>query len=54
MKFNSDGDVVASGSHDKNIFLWRTYGDCENFMVIKGENSCLRLWKSGSELSRVP
>ena len=37
MKFNPDGDVLASGSHDKNIFLWRTYGEeCENYMVLKG------------------
>jgi Prp8 binding protein len=36
MKFNSDGNTVASGSHDKGIFLWRVYGDCENYMVLKG------------------
>jgi hypothetical protein len=24
LKFNAEGDVVASGSHDKSIFLWRT------------------------------
>ena len=35
-KFNPTGDVVASGSHDKHIFLWRTYGECENYMMIKG------------------
>jgi Prp8 binding protein len=35
-KFNPEGDVVASGSHDKHIFLWRTYGECENYMMIKG------------------
>ena len=36
MKFSPSGDVVASGSFDKHIFLWNTYGDCENFMMLKG------------------
>lgn len=36
VKFNPAGDVVASGSGDKHIFLWRTYGECENFMMVKG------------------
>lgn len=37
MRFNPEGDVIASGSHDKHIFLWRTYGECENYMMLKGE-----------------
>lgn len=41
MRFNPEGDVIASGSHDKNIFLWRTYGECENFMVIKGHKNAV-------------
>ena len=36
LKFSPEGDVIASGSHDKCIFLWRTYGECENFSVLKG------------------
>lgn len=36
MRFNPEGDCIASGSHDKSIFLWRTYGDCENYAVLKG------------------
>ena len=35
-KFNPTGDVIASGSHDKHVFLWRTYGECENFLMMKG------------------
>lgn len=36
-KFNPAGDVIASGSHDKHMFLWRTYGECENYMMLQGE-----------------
>eukprot|EP00897_Mesotaenium_endlicherianum_P004403 jgi/Mesen1/3991/ME000210S03227 len=50
MKFNGDGSVVASGSHDKEIFLWRTEEDCDNFMVLKGhKNAVLELhWTADS------
>ena len=41
VKFSPGGDVVASGSHDRHIFLWRTYGECENFMMIKGASALL-------------
>jgi Prp8 binding protein len=37
LEFSPAGDVIASGSHDKSIFLWRTYGECENYMAIHGE-----------------
>ena len=35
MKFNPEGTVVASGSHDRHIFLWNVHGDCKNFMLLK-------------------
>ena len=35
-RFNPDGDILASGSHDKHIFLWRVYGECENYMMMQG------------------
>ena len=41
MKFNPAGSVVASGSHDREIFLWNVHGDCKNFMVLKGHKNAV-------------
>ena len=41
MKFNPAGTVVASGSHDREIFLWNVHGDCKNFMVLKGHKNAV-------------
>ncbi|MQL76195.1 hypothetical protein Taro_008568 [Colocasia esculenta] len=41
MKFNPTGSVIASGSHDRDIFLWNTSGDCKNFMVLKGHKNAI-------------
>ncbi|KAI9021902.1 WD40-repeat-containing domain protein [Hyaloraphidium curvatum] len=35
-KFSPDGQHIASGSFDQQIFLWNTYGDCTNYNVLKG------------------
>mmetsp|Transcript_7623 Transcript_7623/g.10296 ORF Transcript_7623/g.10296 Transcript_7623/m.10296 type:complete len:342 (+) Transcript_7623:55-1080(+) len=39
--FNPAGTVLASGSHDKHLFLWNVQGDCENFMMMKGHRNAL-------------
>ncbi|CAA6667744.1 unnamed protein product [Spirodela intermedia] len=41
MKFNPSGSVIASGSHDRDIFLWNTTGDCKNFMVLRGHKNAV-------------
>eukprot|EP01136_Pigoraptor_vietnamica_P020262 Opistho-1_new@68906 len=37
-KFNPSGTALASGSFDRDVFLWRTYGECENYAVLKGHS----------------
>jgi Prp8 binding protein len=51
--FNPEGSVIASGSLDRTILLWRTYGECENYMMIRGhKNGVLELhwFPSGDHL----
>ncbi|KZV48474.1 hypothetical protein F511_18280 [Dorcoceras hygrometricum] len=41
MKFNPAGTIIASGSHDRDIFLWNMHGDCKNFMVLRGHKNAV-------------
>ncbi|XP_068665955.1 uncharacterized protein [Aristolochia californica] len=41
MKFNPAGTVIASGSHDRDIFLWNVHGDCKNYMVLRGHKNAV-------------
>ncbi|CAA0838669.1 Transducin/WD40 repeat-like superfamily protein [Striga hermonthica] len=41
MKFNPTGTIIASGSHDRDIFLWHTHGDCKNFAVLRGHKNAV-------------
>ncbi|CAG8708807.1 1789_t:CDS:2, partial [Acaulospora morrowiae] len=38
VRFNPSGQHIASGSFDRNILLWNTYGDCLNYGLLKGHN----------------
>jgi Prp8 binding protein len=40
-KFSPDGQNIASGSHDRLIFLWSTYGECNNWGVLKGHSGAV-------------
>lgn len=35
LAFSPDGQSLASASFDKQIFLWRVFGDCDNYCVLK-------------------
>jgi Prp8 binding protein len=39
LSFSLDGLHLASGSADKNIFLWNVFGDCENYGILKGHKN---------------
>jgi Prp8 binding protein len=35
-EFSPDGDAIASASFDRQIYMWRTFGDCENYAAMIG------------------
>lgn len=52
-RFNPAGSYVASGSQDKSVLLWKTYGECTNFAQLNGhKNTVLALcWsRDGDQL----
>ncbi|PGH31231.1 Prp8 binding protein [[Emmonsia] crescens] len=40
-RFDPTGQNIASGSMDRSIMLWRTYGQCENYGVITGHKGAI-------------
>ncbi|KAJ9162050.1 WD40 repeat-like protein [Coniochaeta hoffmannii] len=51
-KFDPTGNLIASGSFDRNIMLWRTYGDCENYGMLTGHKGAVLdlQWSRDSEI----
>ncbi|KAF3071528.1 hypothetical protein TsFJ059_003858 [Trichoderma semiorbis] len=51
-KFDPTGNLIASGSMDRSIMLWRTYGDCENYGVLNGHKGAVLdlQWARDSEI----
>lgn len=49
-RFDPSGQHIASGSMDRSILLWRTYGDCENYGQLNGHKSAILslLWSRDS------
>ncbi|KEZ38728.1 Pre-mRNA-splicing factor cwf17 [Scedosporium apiospermum] len=40
-KFDPTGNLIASGSMDRSIMLWRTYGECENYGLLTGHRGAI-------------
>ncbi|QPG98239.1 hypothetical protein C2857_007407 [Epichloe festucae Fl1] len=51
-KFDPTGNLIASGSMDRSIMLWRTYGDCENYGILNGHKGAILdlQWSRDSEI----
>ncbi|KAF4669843.1 U5 small nuclear ribonucleoprotein [Perkinsus olseni] len=52
--FSADGANLASGGFDKNILVWKVYGDCDNWCILKGhENAVLEVHWSLTEQNKI-
>lgn len=40
-RFDHAGHLIASGSMDRSIMLWRTYGQCDNFGILTGHKGAV-------------
>ncbi|KAI4102372.1 MAG: hypothetical protein L6R37_004452 [Teloschistes peruensis] len=40
-RFDATGQLIASGSMDRSIMLWRTYGQCDNFGILTGHRGAV-------------
>ncbi len=50
-RFDPAGHLIASGSMDRSILLWRTYGSCDNYGILKGHRAAVLdlAWSRSSE-----
>lgn len=40
-KFHPDGEIIASAGHDRQLYLWSTYGECENLAALYGHKAAI-------------
>ncbi|KAF2206051.1 WD40 repeat-like protein [Delitschia confertaspora ATCC 74209] len=40
-RFDHTGQHIASGSMDRSILLWRTYGACDNYGILNGHKQAI-------------
>eukprot|EP01060_Flectonema_neradi_P003489 TRINITY_DN12250_c0_g1_i2.p1 TRINITY_DN12250_c0_g1~~TRINITY_DN12250_c0_g1_i2.p1 ORF type:complete len:367 (+),score=49.49 TRINITY_DN12250_c0_g1_i2:37-1101(+) len=53
MRFNPNGNYLASGGHDQELFVWNVYGNCQNLYRLKGHEKAVTelVWnESGTKL----
>ncbi|PHH59505.1 hypothetical protein CDD81_3145 [Ophiocordyceps australis] len=51
-RFDPTANLIASGSMDRSIMLWKTYGDCENYGLLNGHKGAVLAlqWSRDSDI----
>ncbi|CAG8679333.1 382_t:CDS:2, partial [Scutellospora calospora] len=53
LRFDPTGQHIASGSFDRNILMWNTYGDCLNYGLLKGHNGAIMELQWSRDSSKI-
>lgn len=51
--FHPNGDIIASGGHDRQLFLWNTFQECDNLAALHGHKSAILDVKFSADGSMV-
>merc|ERR1712168_231621 len=52
-KFNPEGDIIASAGNDRVIFLWSTFGECDNLHTMRGHSGAITELKFSTDGERI-
>uniref|UniRef100_A0A7S3LM15 Anaphase-promoting complex subunit 4 WD40 domain-containing protein n=1 Tax=Aplanochytrium stocchinoi TaxID=215587 RepID=A0A7S3LM15_9STRA len=53
MRFSPNGNNIASGGFDRRIFLWKVFGDCDNYGILTGHKNCIQEVQWSTDNARV-
>merc|ERR1719435_734649 len=40
-KFHPEGNLLATGGHERLVYLWQVYGECDNVSIMPGHTGAI-------------